>query len=190
MSSASFRTRTARSRLERTNHEATAPPKNAKRMVKILPGTIYSHQTGFVKVRYINQNIRLIKDVMEQTKLQNIPGILLLLDFWKVFDAIELSFIQNTLNFFNFGVDILNVGSLPFMLAVKVRFYATDVRQSISNYQEGLSRAVLCHLIFSSSRSCNFSMQKMKKMKKFLSVEKSSRIVRFLEFLGFALKFH
>ena len=96
---------------------------------------------------------------MEQTKLQNIPGIFLLLDFWKAFDAIELSFIQNTLNFFNFGVDILNVGSLPFILALKVGFYATDVRQIISNYQEGLGTAVLCHLIFSSSRSCNFSMQ-------------------------------
>lgn len=85
-------------------------------------------------MRYIGKNIRLRNDVIEQTKLQNIPGIFLLLDFWKAFDAIELSFIQNTLNFFNFGVDILNVGSLPFILAVKVRFHATDVRQIISNY--------------------------------------------------------
>ena len=29
--------------------------------------------------RYIGQNIRLINDIMEQTKLQNIPGILLYL---------------------------------------------------------------------------------------------------------------
>ena len=40
---------------------------------------------------------------MEQTKLQNIPGILLLLDFPKAFDTIEWSFIQYTLNFLNFG---------------------------------------------------------------------------------------
>ena len=43
---------------------------------------------------------------MEQTKLQNIPGILILLDFWKAFDTIEWSFIQNTLNLLNFGVGI------------------------------------------------------------------------------------
>ena len=40
---------------------------------------------------------------MEQTKLQNIPGILLLLDFPKAFDTIEWPFIQNTLNLLNFG---------------------------------------------------------------------------------------
>ena len=40
---------------------------------------------------------------MEHTKLHNIPGILLLLDFRKAFDTIEWSFIQNTLNFLNFG---------------------------------------------------------------------------------------
>ena len=43
------------------------------------------------------------KLLMEHTKLHNIPGILLLLDFRKAFDTIEWSFIQNTLNFLNFG---------------------------------------------------------------------------------------
>ena len=82
-----------------------APKVIAKRKEKILPRII---QTGFVKGRYIGQNIRLINirlinDVMEHTKLHNIPGILLILDFRKAFDTIEWSFIQNTLNFLNFG---------------------------------------------------------------------------------------
>jgi len=64
---------------------------------------IHPDQTGFVKGRYIGQNIRLINDIMEHTKLHNIPGILLLLDFQKAFDTIEWSFIKNTLNFLNFG---------------------------------------------------------------------------------------
>ena len=67
----------------------------AKRIERYLPRLIHSDQTGFVKGRYIGQNIRLINDIMEQTKLQNIPGILLLLDFRKAFDPIEWSFIQN-----------------------------------------------------------------------------------------------
>ena len=75
----------------------------AKRIEKILPRIIHPDQTGFVKGRYIGQNIRLINDIMEHTKLYNIPGILLLLDFRKAFDTIEWSFIQNTLNFLNFG---------------------------------------------------------------------------------------
>ena len=75
----------------------------AKRIEKILPRLIHPDQTGFVKGRYIGQNIRLINDIMEHTKLHNIPGILLLLDFRKAFDTIEWSFIQNTLSFLNFG---------------------------------------------------------------------------------------
>ena len=75
----------------------------AKRIQKILPRIIHPDQTGFVKGRYIGQNIRLINDIMEHTKLHNIPGILLLLDFRKAFDKIEWSFIQNTLNFLKIG---------------------------------------------------------------------------------------
>ena len=51
-------------------------------------------QTGFIKGRYIGQNIRLINDILEQTKLRNIPGIVSQLDFRKAFDTIEWEFIQ------------------------------------------------------------------------------------------------
>ena len=56
-----------------------------------------------MKGRYIGQNIRLINDIIQQTELQKIPGILLFLDFQKAFDTLEWSFIQHTLNLFNFG---------------------------------------------------------------------------------------
>ncbi|KAL9983775.1 hypothetical protein ACROYT_G006002 [Oculina patagonica] len=75
----------------------------ATRIEKFLPLLINSNQTGFMKGRYIGQNIRLINDIMEQTELQGIPGILLLLDFRKAFDTIEWGFIQQTLKPFNFG---------------------------------------------------------------------------------------
>ena len=64
-----------------------------------------------MKGRYTGQNIRLINYIIQQTELQKIPGILLLLDFQKAFDTLEWSFIQNTLNLFNFGNGIKN-GSL------------------------------------------------------------------------------
>ena len=75
----------------------------ASRIEKFLPLLINSNQTGFMKGRYIGQNIRLINDIMEQTELQGIPGILLLLDFRKAFDTIEWGFIRQTLRLFNFG---------------------------------------------------------------------------------------
>ena len=56
-----------------------------KRLEKVLALLINPDQTGFIKGRYIGQNIRLINDILEQTKLRNIPGILLQLDFLKGF---------------------------------------------------------------------------------------------------------
>jgi len=64
----------------------------AKRIEPLLPNQVHTHQTGFIKGRYIGQDIRLIIDVMEHTKLQNIPGILISLDFQKAFDSLEWSF--------------------------------------------------------------------------------------------------
>ena len=78
----------------------------AKRMEKVLSLLINPDQTGFIKGRFIGQNFRLINDILEQTKLQNIPGILLQLDFRKAFDTIEWEFIQRTIALFNFGDSI------------------------------------------------------------------------------------
>ena len=50
--------------------------------------------------------IRLIEDVMEHTKLHNIPGILVSLDFKKAFNSLEWGYIMNTLHVFNFGTSI------------------------------------------------------------------------------------
>ena len=72
----------------------------------MLPLIINSNQTGFVKGHYIGENIRLINDLLEETKAQDIPGIVLLLDFRKAFDTVEWGFIQNTLDLFNFGSNI------------------------------------------------------------------------------------
>jgi len=78
----------------------------AKRLESILPNLIHPDQTGFVKARYIGENIRLISDIMEYTRLQKIPGILVSLAFHKAFDSIEWPFIMKTLEYFNFGSDI------------------------------------------------------------------------------------
>ena len=55
---------------------------------------------------YIGENIRLIIDIMEHTKSESIPGILVSLDFRKAFDSLEWSFIMKALDIFNFGTSI------------------------------------------------------------------------------------
>ena len=61
----------------------------AKRIEPFLPKLIHSDQTGFVKDRYIGQNIRLLSDLMEYTDVKKISGILLFIDFEKAFYFVE-----------------------------------------------------------------------------------------------------
>ena len=75
----------------------------ALRISKILPDIIHSDQTGYVKRRFIGQNIRLISDVIERCQDSKIPGIVLFLDFKKAFYTIEWSFSFKALETFGFG---------------------------------------------------------------------------------------
>ena len=49
----------------------------AKRLEKVLPKIINPDQTGYIKNRYIGENVRLISDIMKNTEENNIPGIAL-----------------------------------------------------------------------------------------------------------------
>ena len=80
----------------------------AKRLEKVLPKIINPDQTGYVKNRYIGENVRLILDIMSNTEEKNLPGAALFIDFRKAFDTIEWNFLTDTLNNFNFGADIQN----------------------------------------------------------------------------------
>ena len=74
----------------------------AKRLEKVLPKIINLDQTGYVKNRYIGENIRLILDVMTYTEEKNLLGIALqFIDFRKAFDAIEWNFLIDTLKNLN-----------------------------------------------------------------------------------------
>ena len=75
-------------------------------MKKVLPYLINNDQTGFLKGRFIGENIRLINSVIDYAEKQNIPGLLLFVDFEKAFDTLEWTFIEKTLSFYNFGASI------------------------------------------------------------------------------------
>ena len=61
----------------------------AHRVAKVLLKLIDEDRTGYVKGRYIGQNIRLIQDIMEVTESENIHGIALFIDFKKAFDTLD-----------------------------------------------------------------------------------------------------
>lgn len=65
-------------------------------------------QTGFISGRYIGENIRLIYDILQYTEENEIPGLLLLIDFEKAFDSVSWEFLYSVLKFFNFGQSIIH----------------------------------------------------------------------------------
>ena len=80
----------------------------ASRFKRVLDVLIDKDQTGFISGRYIGENIRLIYDIMQYAEENEIPGLLLLIDFEKAFDSISWEFLLNVLKFFNFGESIIN----------------------------------------------------------------------------------
>ena len=66
----------------------------ANRIKPILRNIISETQKGFLKGRYIWECTRLIYDLIDKLEEDDIPGLLLLIDFEKAFDTVEWSFIE------------------------------------------------------------------------------------------------
>ena len=77
----------------------------ANRLKGVLDKLISRTQTGFISGRYIGENIRLIYDLLHYTDKENIPSLIMLVDFEKAFDSVSWTFLYQVLEFFNFGTN-------------------------------------------------------------------------------------
>ena len=75
----------------------------ATRLQKVLPFIIHGDQTGFLRNRYIGENIRLFLDSIDFCKKYSIKGIVFSIDFEKAFDCVEWNFLDICLSKFGFG---------------------------------------------------------------------------------------
>ena len=74
----------------------------AKRLEKVLPCIIHANQNASVKGRSIFDALRTIDDIVDYTKRNRLPGILIAIDFEKAFDTLKFNFLVITLhNFFH-----------------------------------------------------------------------------------------
>ncbi len=80
----------------------------ATRLQEVLPSLIGSEQSAFVKDRYIGDPIRTAHDLLFFTKHQNIPGILLTIDFEKAYDSVDHEYLFKVLKTFNFSEHFIN----------------------------------------------------------------------------------
>ena len=65
----------------------------ANRVKKVITSIISEEQTGFIKGRYIGENVRLISEVIENANKTDEPGLIFFTDFNKAFDSLYLSFL-------------------------------------------------------------------------------------------------
>ena len=75
----------------------------AFRLKRVLPSVIHEDQSGFISGRYmIGENIRLFIDVLHYFKVNDIPGLVLSIDFEKAFDKVEWEFLYFVMKKFGF----------------------------------------------------------------------------------------
>ena len=79
----------------------------ATRIKNVLPNIIHHNQTGYVKDRHIGETVRSVFDVMDLALKENVPGLLIFIDFQKAFDSLEWNFLLNCQEAFNFGPDFI-----------------------------------------------------------------------------------
>ena len=81
----------------------------ANRIKTVSDILISEEQKDFISVRFIGENARTIYDILHvfETKRQEIPGLILSIDFEKAFDTVSWKFIHKVLKFCNFGPSII-----------------------------------------------------------------------------------
>ena len=78
----------------------------SERLKKVLEFLINDDQTGFISNRFIGENTRLLFDIINYAESEQVPGLLIIVDYAKAFDTIEWNFINKSLELFNFGPEI------------------------------------------------------------------------------------
>ena len=96
----------------------------ADRLKQILPSIISSQQTGFIKGRYLGENVRLFFDMLDYVNDHNLPSLLFFSDFEKAFDSLDHNFMIRCLKHFNFGDSLISWINL---------FYEKSVSCTINN---------------------------------------------------------
>ena len=114
----------------------------AERIKICLYNLIDADQSGFLNGRYIGQNITTVFDLMHFAESENIPAILVSVDFEKAFDKLDWSLIHKCLENYNFPLFIRHSNYFRLRRGVRqgcplsqylfilcAEFLATDIRQ-------------------------------------------------------------
>ena len=77
-------------------------------MKTVLGSLIHEDQKGFISGRCISKNVRLIYNMLFETKNQELPGLISSIDFEKAFDTVSWESIERVLQYFNFRPSLIS----------------------------------------------------------------------------------
>lgn len=89
----------------------------AKHLQSCIKEVTHSDQTGFIRGRYIGENINNIQNIIHHTAANNETGYILALDYTKAFDTVRWELIYKALEIFEFGEYMLTAVKLLFASA-------------------------------------------------------------------------
>ena len=80
----------------------------SERLKPVLDNLISLCQSGFIKGRNIGECTRLIYDLIYYTEKNQIPGLLMLIDYEKAFYSVSWNFLYKVLDNFGFNKNFIN----------------------------------------------------------------------------------
>ena len=75
----------------------------SRRINKVIECIVHSDQTGFIRGRYIGENVRLILDTIVQAKRRDYAGLILFCDWWKAYDSVDWKCLKQVIQQYGFG---------------------------------------------------------------------------------------
>ena len=122
----------------------------ADRIKKCLPYLIDEDQTGFIKGRYIGQNVTNIIDLLNYTEENDIPALLVSIDYEKAFDKLEWNFITTALEQFKFPPYIIK------WVKIMYKNISSCVTNNVCGFQNILIYTVVCDKVVHSHHTSLF----------------------------------
>ena len=122
----------------------------SKRVQATLMSIINEDQAGYVKGRYIGNNIRLIMDVYDLCEREEREGAIVCLDFQKAYDAVEWNFMFEVLKRFNFGDDFVRWIKILYnrpSFAIKNNGWLTNKQYMYRGIRQGCPLSCLLFII-------------------------------------------
>ena len=80
----------------------------SNRISLVIDQLVSNDQTGFIKSRYIAQNLMDLNCVLLHAETNNIPAAIVAIDFCKAYDSLEWNVMYKILEMYNFGPGIIS----------------------------------------------------------------------------------